>query len=184
MARIPYVDPASDATPPAVREAMAGLAVPLNIFKLVAHASTNFRPFLRFGGTILGKQALSGKLRELAILRVAKLSGAEYEWVQHVPIARAAGASEAQVAALDRGDAEAPCFDETERLLLRFTDEVVRDVGASEATFRALAAKLSHRELVELVLAIGFYMTVARVMETFAIDLEPAGGDKLISRIR
>lgn len=184
MARIPYVDPDSEATPAKVREAMAGLAVPLNIFKLVAHAETNFKPFLRFGGTILGRQALSGKLRELAILRVAKLSHAEYEWVQHVPIAKAAGASDAQIAALERGDGAAPCFDETERLLLRFTDEVVRDVGASEPTFRALAAKLSPRELVELVLAIGFYMTVARVMETFAIDMDPAGGDRLVAAIR
>jgi len=184
VARIPYVDPKSEATPEKVREAMAGLAVPLNIFKLVAHAEANFKPFLRFGGTILGRQALPGKLRELAILRVAKLSHAEYEWVQHVPIAKAVGASDEQVAALERGDTAAPCFDETERLVLRFTDEVVRDVGASEATFRALAAKLPPRELVELVLAIGFYMTVARVMETFAIDMDPPGGDRVMASIR
>lgn len=184
MARIPYVDPQSDATPAAVREAFAGLPVKLNIFKLVAQAETNFRPFLRFGGSILGKQALSGKLRELAILRVAKLSSATYEWVQHVPIAKAVGASDAQIAALDRGEAEAPCFDETERLVLRFTDEVVRDVGASEATYRALAAKLPPRQLMELVLAIGFYMTVARVMETFAIDMDPPAGEKVVASIR
>jgi alkylhydroperoxidase family enzyme len=184
VARIPYVDPDSPATPAAVREAFAGLAVKLNIFKLVAHAETCFRPFLRLGGAILSRQALSGKLRELAILRVAKLSSAPYEWVQHVPIAKHTGATEEQIAALDRGDAEAPCFDDTERLVLRFTDEVVRSVRASDATFAALAAKLPPREVVELLLAIGFYMTVARVMESCAIDLDPPAGDRVVASIR
>jgi alkylhydroperoxidase family enzyme len=182
VARIPYIDPETAA--PAVREAFERLPVKLNIFKLFAHAETGFRPLLRFGSSILGQQKLSGKLRELAILRVARLSGAEYEWVQHVPIAKAAGANDAQIEALSRDDAKAPCFDETERLVLQFTDEVVRDVGASDATFRALAAQLSPRELVELVLAIGFYMTVARIMETFQIDLDPPAGSAIIDSVR
>jgi len=182
VARIPYVDP--ETASPAVQDAFAQLPVKLNIFKLVAHAETSLRPFLRFGGAILGKQKLSGKLRELAILRVSRLSHAEYEWVQHVPIAKMVGATDLQIEALARDDASAACFDETERLVLRFTDEVVRDVGVSEPTFRALAAKLSPQELVELVLAIGFYMTVARVMETFAIDLDPPAGEKVVGSIR
>jgi alkylhydroperoxidase family enzyme len=182
MARIPYVDP--DTAPPAVRDAFAQLPVKLNIFKLVAHAETGLRPFLRFGGAILGKQKLSAKLREHANLRVSRLSHAEYEWVQHVPIARMVGATDAQIEALSRDDAGAVCFADTEKLVLRFTDEVVRDVGASQPTFDALARKLSPQELMELVLAIGFYMTVARVMETFDIDLDPPAGEKVVGSIR
>lgn len=181
MARVPYVDPETAA--PEVKDAFA-LVPPLHIFRLVAHAETAFRPFMRFGASILGKQQLSGKLRELAILRVARRTRAEYEWVQHVPIAKAVGVADAQIEALARDDDAAPCFDETERLVLRFTDEVVRDTGASESTFRALAQKLSSRELVELVLAIGFYTTVAMVMRSFEIDLEPAAGTKVIDSIR
>ena len=150
----------------------------------MAHAETNLRPLLRLGTSILGEQLLLPKLRELAILRVAKLSKAPYEWVQHVPIGLAVGMSKEQIAALDRGDAQAACFDEVEKLVLRFTDEVVRDVGCSDATFAAMAAKLSTRELVELVLAIGFYMTMARLMETFGIDIEPGVGDKILAKMK
>ena len=89
MARLPYVDPAT--APERVRETLAGLAAPLKIFHMMAHAETNLRPLLRFGGSILSRQMLSAALRELAILRVAQLSHARYEWVQHVPIATAAG---------------------------------------------------------------------------------------------
>jgi alkylhydroperoxidase family enzyme len=178
MARIPYVEPAS--APEPVREVFERLPVKLNIFKIMAHAQTNFRPLLRLGSSILGKQKLSAKLRELAILRVARLSKAEYEWVQHVPIGKQAGISDAQIDALERGEPTADCFDELEQAVLRFTAEVVRDVGTSQATFDAVAKHLTHQEIVELILAIGFYMTVARLMLTTKIDLEPAAGTAIV----
>lgn len=182
MARLPYVDPAT--APDHVRDALDGLPLKLNIFRMMAHAETNLRPLLRLGSSILGNQKLSAKLRELAILRVAKLSPARYEWVQHVPIAKATGASDEQIAALDRDDADASCFDAVEKLVLRFTTEVVRDVRAADATFAAMQEHFGPQEIVELILAIGFYMTMARLMETTAIDLEPAGGTKIIDGLK
>jgi alkylhydroperoxidase family enzyme len=182
VARIPYVDPASASEP--VREAFAQLPVHLNVFKLIAHAEDSFRPFLRYGGSILARQQLEPRLRELAILRVAKLADAEYEWVQHVPIARQAGVAEAQVAALERGEIEAACFDETERLLLAFTDDVVGTGRPPRERFEALARRLSARELVELVLAVGFYLSIGKLMTAFEIDLDPPAGDRVAAAIR
>jgi alkylhydroperoxidase family enzyme len=174
MARLPYVDP--ETAPEAVRELFARLPARLRIFQIMAHAETCFRPLVALGTAILGRQQLSARLRELAILRVARLSEAEYEWVQHVPIARAAGASEAQVAALERGEVHAPCFDAVERAVLDFTGELVARARPSDAAFEALRPQLSPREIVELVLAIGYYMTVARLIETAQIDLDPPLG--------
>lgn len=182
MARLPYVDPAT--APEPVREALAGVAVPLNIFRMMAHAETNLRSLLRFGATILGRQQLSGRLRELAILRVAQLSGARYEWVQHVPIAKSTGVTEAQIAALEAGDADAGCFDPRERLVLRFTDELVRDVRVSDATFASMAQEFPPREIVELILAVGFYMMIARLLETTAVDLEDDAGTAIVDALR
>jgi AhpD family alkylhydroperoxidase len=179
MARIPYVDPASAS--PQVREALEALP-PLNIFGLVANAETAFRPFLRLGSALLTQGELDPKLRELAILRVAEKTGARYEWVQHADIALAVGVTADQVAALERGEADAGVFDPTEQLVLRFATEVIDDVGASEATFAAAREQFSPRELMELTLSIGYYMAIARVMLTFDIDLdEAAGGDVLRS---
>ena len=182
MARLPYVDPAT--APEHVRDALERLPLKLNIFRMMAHAETNFRPLLRLGSAILGQQKLSGKLRELAILRVAKLSPATYEWVQHVPIAKATGASDEQIAALEAGDVASGHFDVVEKLVLQFTTEVVRDVRASDATFAAMQQHFSAQEIVELILAIGFYMTMARLMETTGLDIEPAGGTKIIDGLK
>jgi alkylhydroperoxidase family enzyme len=182
MARLPYVDPAT--APEEVRQVLAQLPVQLNVFRMMAHAETGFRPLLGLGTAILARQQLQPKLRELAILRVATLSSARYEWVQHVPIAQATGASEAQVAAIERGEIDATCFDTLERVVLRFTTEVVRDVRASDATFAELAGRVSAREVVELTLTIGYYMMIARLLETMAVDLDPPAGTRVVDALR
>ena len=173
MARIPYADP--DKAPEPVREALDRLP-PLNIFRMLANAESVFRPYLRFGAALLTDLDLNGLLRELAILRVSQLTpNAEYEWVQHEPIARAVGASDEQIAALERGEIGADCFDAVQRATLRFTGEVVVDAHASDETFAELAALLPPRQIVELLLVIGQYMMLARVMTTLELELdEPA----------
>ena len=182
MARLPYVDPAT--APEPVRQILDALPVKLNVFRMMAHAETAFRPLLSFGTAVLARQQLSPKLRELTILRVAQLSPARYEWVQHVPIAKATGATQAQVEALERGDIEAGCFDPLERSVLRFTTEVLRDVRASDAAFTDLASRLSPREIVELILTVGNYMMIARLLESTAVDLDPPAGTKVVDALR
>ena len=87
MTRLPYADP--ERLPAPAREALDAVP-PLGVFRMMANAETAFRPWLRWGGVLLGDLALDPLLRELAILRVARLTPhADYEWVQHAPIARA-----------------------------------------------------------------------------------------------
>ena len=182
MARLPYVDPAT--APDEVREILARLPVNLNVFRMMAHAATDFRPLVQLGTAILGRQKLDPRLRELTILRVATLSRARYEWVQHVPIAEATGATAAEIAALERGEVDADCFGPLERAVLRFATEVVRDVRASDAAFADLAARLSPQEVVELILTIGYYMMIARLLETTAVDLDPPAGTRVVDALR
>jgi AhpD family alkylhydroperoxidase len=181
VARLPYVDPAA-ATPP-VREALEALP-PLNIFRTLAHAETAVRPLLRLGGAILGDGELDPRRRELAILRVAAVTEAEYEWVQHEAIARAIGAGEEQVAAVRRGELDAACFDADDRLVLRFAEELLADDGASEATMAAARERLSDRGIVELILAVGYYRMLAGLMNSVAIDLDEPMGQALVESLR
>jgi alkylhydroperoxidase family enzyme len=182
MARIPYVE--IETAAPKAKEILERLPLKLNIFKMMAHAETNFRPLVMLGTSILTEQQLSSKLRELAILRVARLSRAEYEWVQHVPIAKMTGVSDEQVVALERDDATAACFDPVDRIVLRATDEIVRDGGPSDATFVDLQAHFSNREIVELVLAVGFYMVMARLMISTRIDVDEPAGHKILASLQ
>lgn len=183
MARLPYPDLST--APEELRQFVAALP-PLNIFRMLAHADTLARGFSQLGTAILGRMTLDPRLRELAILRVAQRSPAAYEWQQHVPIARATGASEAEVAALERGETSA-CFGERERALLRFADELLAGPRASDEALAAMRAVFSDREVCEAILTIGFYMMVARFLETTGVDLETANAGAaaaMVERLR
>ena len=180
MARIPYPNP--EDLPEKIRVAAEKLP-PLNIMKMFLNAPTNAIPLLAFGQSILTKQELDAHLRELAILRVAHLTGANYEWTQHVPLAKETGVTDAQVEALPQG-ADSDAFNELEKRVIRFTDEVTQDVKASAETFAALEKDLGPRQMVELALAIGFYGMVARVMESFEVELESTAGTYSLGQLR
>ena len=167
MARLPYVDPAD--LPDDMRQALAALP-PLNLFRMVAHAQTAVEPFLRLGGTLLGQLDLEPRLRELAVIHVARLCESDYEWKQHEPIARLCGVTDEQIAAVASGQVDGGPFDPREAALLAFTREVVQEVQVSTPVFEAMAAHLPPRQLVELTMAIGYYMTVARLAAMAEIE--------------
>jgi 4-carboxymuconolactone decarboxylase len=170
MPRIPYFD-LSQATDE--MKAMLGTRPPLNIYKMVAHAGPAGQRFLGLGGALLRENTLDTKLRELVILRVGMLCNAPYEVYQHKRVARRVGVADEKVAALETGP-DAPAFDATERAVLRFTDEVVKNVKASGPVFDDVAARLSHQQLTELLILIGYYMMVSRFLENLEVEIEEA----------
>ena len=122
-------------------------------------------------------------LRELAILRVARLTPhAEYEWVQHVPIAQAVGSQRAAGGGARARRARGELLLTGPANGVAFTTEVVRDARASEEALAALKQTMSPREIVELLMVIGNYMMIARVMATTGMELDDPVGIEALSR--
>ena len=168
MARVPYPAPKALSSE---TQAFLGKLPPLNLFRMMAGGEGLLRAFVRLGNHLLSKSKLSPVLREIAILRVGALSSARYEVFQHERIARGLGMTDGLLAAIRHGPDD-PAFDDLQRLVMRFTDDVVRNVRASDETFEAVRARLSLQELQELTVTIGYYMTASRFLETFDIDIE------------
>ena len=57
---------------------------------------------------------------------------------------------------------------------MRYTDDVVLNVRASEATFAPLSPQFSYQEMQELTITIGYYMMVSRFLEPFDVGIEDA----------
>lgn len=112
-------------------------------------------------------------LRELAICVVARLTGADYEFHHHAPELRKAGASDAQLEALNDPDAAATSsqFDELQRAVIGFAIASTRDVRIADSTFDALKQRLSPAEVVELVAVTAAYNMVARFL--IALQVTP-----------
>ncbi len=181
MARLPTLD--RDDADPRVRKALERLPQ-LAIFATVANAQGSFLNWLRFGGDCLDGRWFDAVLRELAILRVARLTpGAEYEWVQHVPILLAVGGTPEQVAALEADALDADALGADGRLVVRFTTQVVLDATPDEETFAAMHARFTTAEITQLLLVIGQYMMVARVMATAQLEVDAVLGADVLAGI-
>ncbi|HEY2445498.1 MAG TPA: carboxymuconolactone decarboxylase family protein [Rhizomicrobium sp.] len=181
MPLIPYADPR--ASPQEVREAFERMPRKLNVMKMLANAPASFVPCMRLGGAILGRQKLKPELRELVIMIVSHLEGGEYEWVQHIPVAEAAGCRKEQIAAIGAGHFDDSCFDDREKTLLRLAREVIENVRAGEETVKAATRYFSAQEIVEIILTCGFYMMLARLTETTRTDMDTPSGLAVVEEL-
>lgn len=101
-------------------------------------------------------------LRELVILRVAVLNGAQYEFDAHVPHALAAGMTPENIERLRRHDSSG--FDELELLVIRYTDAMTRDRVVPEDLYPQLDRHFDAKTLVELTATIAGYNMVSRFL--------------------
>ena len=117
--------------------------------------------------------SLSPFVRELAICVVARLTGAEYEFLHHAPELRKAGATDAQLAALDNPDAAATSaeFNELHRAVIRFAIASTRDVKIADPIFDAVKRQLAASEVIELTAVTAAYNMVARLL--VALQVQP-----------
>ena len=168
MARLPFFD--LDAVTGTLGDTLRARP-PLNLYKVLPHAPEVAEGFLALGGAILRKSSLPPALRELVILRVGALCDASYEIHQHRRVARSVGVPDEKIEAA-LADPASPLFDAGERAVLAFTDAVVRQVKAPEPLYAALAAHCSAQEQMELVVTIGFYMLVSRLLENLELEVE------------
>jgi alkylhydroperoxidase family enzyme len=168
MARIGYSDPAR------LDDRTAGIVAKnrnANIFRMMAHSPDYLRQYCRLGAAIRFRGELDPVLRELAITRTGILCKAPYEVTAHKRIGKGVWVSDEQNAALENWKA-ATCFNEVQRAALAFTDEIVSTSKPTDATFDAIAAKLTPGALVELQLSVGFYIMTSKFLETFGIDMQ------------
>src|SRR3954463_7241547 len=162
MPRLPLAEPRDGAD-----------TAPLRLFRLSAPAETASAAWLQYGGALLTRLELDPLLRELAILQGARQTGSHYEWVQHDPIARAVGATGAQIDAIQAGRDDDPAFDADQSLVLQTTRTTVSEGAATEEQVAALAERLGTRQVVELLLVIGNYTAIAMLIASTGLEPDP-----------
>jgi AhpD family alkylhydroperoxidase len=108
------------------------------------------------------KTSVPPALRELVILRVAVLNGADYEFEAHVPHALAAGMTQDTIDGLRRG--EIGKLSPVETLVLQYTDAITKDLAVPEALYPQLDKAFDVKTLVELTATIAGYNMVSRFL--------------------
>ena len=177
MARIPYVAPSDAESSPdlaALYRDIAGLRGSVHhLHQVLANQPNALRAFMGMSRYIRDDAELPANLRELAVLATGFALNVAYEQHHHIPAARRAGVSEAQIAAFpDWSTSDA--FDETERAVLAYADQVARTRDVDDATFAAVQSLLPPGQLIDLALTCGWYHLCAAILVPLRIEIEGA----------
>lgn len=143
----------------------------LNLDRMLLHSLPFARGWSALLGTVRNELDLSPRLRELVICRVARLTGADYEYRLHSPLLLEMGVSEAQLAALDDPHPNEAYFEESEHLALSLATEMTCHISVDPALRSRLLDHFSESGLVEMTGLIATYNLVARFL--IALDIQP-----------
>jgi alkylhydroperoxidase family enzyme len=144
---------------------------PGHIHRTIAHAPNLLRRFVDLANELRGGTQLEPKLRELALMTVGRITGAEYEFVHHWNMSLRLGVKREQLEHLEDFESAA-VFNDHERAVMRYAAEATRNVQVSEGTFNALRGFLDNRRIMELVMNVALYNAVARVIVPCGVELE------------
>ena len=143
----------------------------LNVLGTLAQHPELMHAYHTFNGHILYTNSLDPRQRELLVLRVAARRGAEYEWEQHVFMARELGFSDNEIERIAEGSHAAE-WTPLETAMLRAVDELIDDAFISDATWSALASELDRHQLMDLVFTVGAYDLLAMAFKSFGLQLD------------
>jgi AhpD family alkylhydroperoxidase len=167
MSRVPHAQ-----FEPALKKRLEELwGAPPNLYKALANHPALVAAWTEFSKTLRYDTRTPRTLRELVILRGAQLTRSQYEWAQHLAMARKAGVSEAQIAALS-GWRNSAHFDAREKAALAL-GEAVTEGHVSDAVYAEARRHFDHHDYVEIALVAAFYAMVARMLDAMGVELEP-----------
>lgn len=124
------------------------------------------------GAYVRFESDMSDALKEVVILATAREIGSQFEFSGHARLAREAGVSEDTIRAIAHGTAPDGLSGD-EELVVRYTQELVRDRKVSQDIFSAARDRFGERSMVELTVLIGHYLLVGHVMAAFEVELAP-----------
>ncbi|MGI8896646.1 MAG: carboxymuconolactone decarboxylase family protein [Casimicrobiaceae bacterium] len=169
MARLPEPDlsnPDLTALIVRIKEERGGRL--LNLYRMLLHSPPLADGWRELMTAIRQHATLSARIRELVILHIAVINGADYEFRAHVPFALKEGITQAQIDALKAGKIEA--LSDAERAVLAYAGAMTVEVRVPDPLFDDVRRQLNAREIVELTATIAAYNMVSRFVEALQID--------------
>jgi 4-carboxymuconolactone decarboxylase len=167
MPRVPLAD-----FEPQLKKRLEELwGTPPNLYKALGNHPALVAAWTEFSKTLRHDTRTPRALRELVILRGAQLMRSEYEWAQHLPMARKAGVREAQIQELPSWRSSAQ-FNVREKAAIAL-GEAVTEGRVSDAVYAEARRHFDDHDYVELALVAAFYAMVGRMLDAMGVQLEP-----------
>jgi len=170
---LPLVENPDD---PLVREQFDKLAAGsgiLNLHRMMAHAPALMKASGDMALAFRHETKLPRAIAELAILRAAQFLDAPYVWARHVPLARDCGVTAQQMNALASWP-DSTAFTPVQKAALGFAEKAVQRLPFDDSGAAELRRHFTAREIVELAMVVGFYVSTAIFVKALAVPAEKA----------
>jgi uncharacterized peroxidase-related enzyme len=145
---------------------------PDNLTKTLAPSSLFLQGYYAMYRAAMGESSLNDKVRELAILKVAKLNGCKYSIHHHSALGRRAGVTDQMLASLDDHE-KSDLFTYMEKEALSWAEGVTKNPGEiDEELFKQLKNHFTQQQVVELTILAAFFNMVARLSQSLDVEVE------------
>ena len=121
---------------------------------------------------LLSTNTLPVKLRQIAIMRTAWITGAAYMWSSHLNTSVSVGLSPDMYAPIQNGPDD-PYFTSLERVVMLATDELVKGHKIGDANWNSLMAEWNNQQMLDFMFTVGTYAMVAGVMRSTGAERLP-----------
>tara|TARA_B100000029_G_scaffold516389_1_gene629374 strand:+ start:4779 stop:5462 length:684 start_codon:yes stop_codon:yes gene_type:complete len=179
MARIPRINPES--APPEIKEfydAVAGLVgrVP-NAYRTLAHApylAMLFLPFQAANQRDWPGSRLSGKMKEMIVIKTSHVNGCDYCFAHNTALGAAAGITHEQVIAMSSDDyLSSDLFDEREKAAIQWAEHMTKNTARKrEDVYAQLKELFSNAEIIELSLICAMFNMINRLNDSLDLTIE------------
>ncbi len=151
-----------------------------NLFLALGHSAQMLSPAIQLA-TFAGSEGsrIPARYKQLVYLAASRLNGCHYCLTRHAVAGAKAGLTESQVAAILAHDGElvnSPAFDNREKLMIRYAEELTVKISASPETIAALQEIFDQEEFLELTFVVATANMFNRLADGLAVELEPEFG--------
>ena len=166
MSRVPLADFA-----PALKKRLEELwGTPPNLYRALGNHPALVAAWTEFSKMLRHDTRTPRPLRELVILRGAQIMRSEYEWAQHLAMARKSGVREAQIAELANWRSSKE-FDAKEKAAIALGEDVTKGT-VTDAVYAEAMRHFDPHDYVELAAVAAFYAMVGRMLDAMGVHLE------------
>ncbi len=174
MPRVPYAEKGREAAAatPVYEELERDFGVVPNVVKLLGHSGAATEAMGRLLRAYFGELSLSDRTREIAYLTVARANGCAYCQGHHVPIAKKAGVTDAEIELLGEAGVASEALSPSDRAVVRFAHETTRQVTASDDAVEQLRSHFDETQVAEIALVVAAGNFIQRIGRNFGAELE------------
>jgi AhpD family alkylhydroperoxidase len=142
-----------------------------NLYRLLLWSPGVTAGWVALANSVRFETEIDDRLRELAILLVGARAGCEYEQHHHEPLARRAGATEAEIEAV-REWPGAVEWSAGDRAALAFVTAILDGEPASGDTIEELREHVGEKGVVELGALVAYYLGLSHFLIAMAVEIE------------